>query len=135
MKRLWTALLLSLKRFLKIGTTNAKEKSMNNSLFDIIFNDLYNVSSQQTDSVKSVGDVYQAKIVLPGIKKDKVSISATNDFLKVFLKEQENKKLLRKINLGGLVDIKSISSKLEDGILEITLPKSEISESIQVEVS
>jgi HSP20 family molecular chaperone IbpA len=135
MKRLWTALLLSLKRFLKIGTTNAKEKSMNNSLFDIIFNDLYDVSSQQTDSVKSVGDVYQAKIVLPGIKKDKVSISATNDFLKVFLKEQENKKLLRKINLGGLVDIKSISSKLEDGILEITLPKSEISESIQVEVS
>jgi len=135
MKRLWTALLLSLKRFLKIGTPNAKEKSMNNSLFDIIFNDLYDVSSQQTDSVKSVGDVYQAKIVLPGVKKDKVSISATNDFLKVFLKEENDKKLLRKINLGGLVDIKSISSKLEDGILEITLPKSEISESIQVEVS
>jgi HSP20 family molecular chaperone IbpA len=135
MKRLWTALLLSLKRFLKIGTPNAKKKSMNNSLFDIIFNDLYDVSSQQTDSVKSVGDVYQAKIVLPGIKKDKVSISATNDFLKVFLKEENDKKLLRKINLGGLVDIKSISSKLEDGILEITLPKSEISESIQVEVS
>jgi HSP20 family molecular chaperone IbpA len=78
---------------------------MNNSLFDIIFNDLYDVSSQQTDSVKSVGDVYQAKIVLPGIKKDKVSISATNDFLKVFLKEENDKKLLRKINLGGLVDI------------------------------
>ena len=135
MKRLWTALLLSLKRFLKIGTPNAKEKSMNNSLFDIIFNDLYDVSSQQTDSVKSVGDIYQAKIVLPGVKKDKVSISATNDFLKVFLKEENDKKLLRKINLGGLVDIKSISSKLEDGILEITLPKSEISESIQVEVS
>jgi HSP20 family molecular chaperone IbpA len=135
MKRLWTALLLSLKRFLKIGTPNAKKKSMNNSLFDIIFNDLYDVSSQQTDSVKSVGDVYQAKIVLPGVKKDKVSISATSDFLKVFLKEENDKKLLRKINLGGLVDIKSISSKLEDGILEITLPKSEISESIQVEVS
>ena len=135
MKRLWTALLLSLKRFLKIGTPNAKEKSMNNSLFDIIFNDLYEVSSQKTDSVKSVGDVYQAKIVLPGIKKDKISISATSDFLKVFLKEENEKKLLRKINLGGLVDIKSISSKLEDGILEITLPKSEISESIQVEVS
>ena len=135
MKRLWTASLLSLKRFLKIGTSNAKEKSMNNSLFDIIFNDLYEVSSQQTDSVKSVGDVYQAKIILPGIKKDKVSISATNDFLKVYLKEESNKKLLRKINLGGLVDIKSISSKLEDGVLEITLPKSEISESIQVEIN
>ena len=135
MKRLWTALLLSLKRFLKIGTPNAKEKSMNNSLFDIIFNDLYEVSSHKTDSVQSVGDVYQAKIILPGIKKDKVSISATNDFLKVYLKEESNKKLLRKINLGGLVDIKSISSKLEDGVLEITLPKSEISESIQVEIN
>lgn len=135
MKRLWTASLLSLKRFLKIGTPNAKEKSMNNSLFDIIFNDLYEVSSHKTDSVQSVGDVYQAKIILPGIKKDKVSISATNDFLKVYLKEESNKKLLRKINLGGLVDIKSISSKLEDGVLEITLPKSEISESIQVEIN
>ena len=82
MKRLWTASLLSLKRFLKIGTSNAKEKSMNNSLFDIIFNDLYEVSSHKTDSVQSIGDVYQAKIILPGIKKDKVSISATNDFLK-----------------------------------------------------
>ena len=82
MKRLWTALLLSLKRFLKIGTPNAKEKSMNNSLFDIIFNDLYEVSSQQTDSVKSVGDVYQAKIVLPGVKKDKVSESISFVVLK-----------------------------------------------------
>ena len=135
MKRLWTALLLSLKRFLKIGTPNAKEKSMNNSLFDIIFNDLHDSTSAIADSVKSLGDVYQAKLILPGIKKDKISISATNDFLKIFLKEEKDKKLLRKINLGGLVDINSISSKLEDGILEITLPKREISESIQVKVS
>jgi len=134
MKRLWTALLLSSKRFLNIGTTNAKENAMNNSLFDIIFNDLYEVSDHKTDSVQSVGDVYQAKIVLPGIKKDNISISATNDFLKVFLQEEKDKKLLRKINLGGLVDIKSISSKLEDGILTITLPKSEVSESIKVEI-
>ena len=83
----------------------------------------------------SLGDVYQAKIVIPGVKKNKISISATNDFLKVFIKEEKDKKLLRKINLGGLVDINSISSKLEDGILEITLPKREISESIEVKVS
>ena len=134
MKRLWTALLLSLKRFLKIGTPNAKEKSMNNSLFDIIFNDLHESGTFQSDSVKSVGDVYKATIVIPGIKKDKISISATNDYLKVFLKEEQDKKLLRKINLGGLVNIKSISSKLEDGVLEITLPKSEVSESVQVEI-
>ena len=107
---------------------------MQNSLFDIIFNDLYESSTNHKDSVQSLGDVYQAKIVLPGIKKDKISISATNDYLKIFLKEEKDKKLLRKINLGNLVDIKSISSKLEDGILEVTLPKSEVSESIQVEI-
>jgi len=108
---------------------------MNNSLFDIIFNDLYDVNQSNTDSVQSLGDVYQAKIVIPGIKKSKISISATNDFLKVFLKEKEDKKLLRKINLGGLVDIQTISSKLQDGILEITLPKREVAESIEVKVS
>jgi HSP20 family molecular chaperone IbpA len=114
---------------------NAKDKSMNNSLLDIIFNDLYGIDKTSIDGVKSLGDVYQAKIVIPGVKKNKISISATNDFLKVFIKEEKDKKLLRKINLGGLVDINSISSKLEDGILEITLPKREISESIEVKVS
>jgi HSP20 family molecular chaperone IbpA len=108
---------------------------MNNSLFDIIFNDLQGIDSIISDSVKSVGDVYQAKIIIPGVKKSKISISATNDFLKVYLKEEKDKKLLRKINLGGLVDIQSISSKLEDGILTITLPKREVTESIQVKVS
>tara|TARA_X000001382_G_scaffold120251_1_gene101661 strand:+ start:77 stop:403 length:327 start_codon:yes stop_codon:yes gene_type:complete len=108
---------------------------MNNSLLDIIFNDLYGIDNASIDGVKSLGDVYQAKIVMPGVKKNKVSISATNDFLKVFLTEDKDKKLLRKINLGGLVDINSISSKLEDGILQITLPKREVSESIQVKVS
>ncbi len=108
---------------------------MNNSLLDIIFNDLYGIDNASIDGVKSLGDVYQAKIVMPGVKKNKVSISATNDFLKVFLTEDKDKKLLRKINLGGLVDINSISSKLEDGILQITLPKREVAESIQVKVS
>ena len=107
---------------------------MQNSLFDIIFNDLYESGTNHKDSVKSLGDIYQARIVLPGIKKDKISISATSDYLKVFLQEEQDKKLSRKINLGNLVDIKSISSKLEDGILEITLPKSEVSESVQVKI-
>lgn len=108
---------------------------MQNTLFDIIFNDLQGIESVTSDTVKSLGDVYQAKIVIPGIKKKDISISATNDYLKVFLKQEKDKKLLRKINLGGLVDIKTISSKLEDGILEITLPKSEITESVQIKIS
>lgn len=108
---------------------------MNNSLFDIIFNDLHGSDTNISDSVKSLGDIYQAKIIVPGIKKNKISISATNDFLKVYLKEEKDKRLLRKINLGGLVDIQTISSKLQDGILEITLPKREVAESIEVKVS
>ena len=71
--------------------------------------------------------------IIPGIKKKDISISATNDYL--ILKQEKDKKLLRKINLGGLVDIKTISSKLEDGILEITLPKSEVAESVQIKIS
>ena len=51
---------------------------MNNSLLDIIFNDLYGIDKTSIDGVKSLGDVYQAKIVIPGVKKNKISISQKN---------------------------------------------------------
>ena len=107
---------------------------MYNSLFDIIFNDLHDSSAFKSDSVKSCGDIYKATVVIPGVKKDQIYISATSDYLKIFLKEKEDKKLLKKISLGGLVDIKSISSKLEDGVLEVVLPKNEVSESVEIKI-
>ena len=109
---------------------------MYNSLFNTIFNDSYtSIGSFKSDSLKSAGDVYQVQLILPGVKKKELSLKATDKYLSIFLKkEDKEKELYRKISLSGLVDTKTISSKLEDGILEITLPKKEVQDSIEVEI-
>ena len=106
------------------------------SLFDTIFNDLEFTNGRvQTDSVQSKGDVYFAKVIMPGISKKDVSIKSTDEYLSVFVKEDGKNSLLRKITLGGLVDVSSISSKLANGILEITMPKKEVKESVDIKIS
>ena len=106
------------------------------SLFDTIFNDLEFTNSKfQTDSVQSKGDVYFAKVIIPGISKKDVSIKSTDEYLSVFVKQDGKNSLLRKITLGGLVDVNSISSKLANGILEITMPKKEVKESVDIKIS
>ena len=106
------------------------------SLFDTIFNDLEFTNGKfQTDSVQSKGDVYFAKVIMPGISKKDVSIKSTDEYLSVFVKEDGKNSLLRKITLGGLVDVSSISSKLANGILEITMPKKEVKESVDIKIS
>ena len=106
------------------------------SLFDTILNDLEFANGRiQSDSVQSKGDVYLAKVIIPGISKKDVSIKSTDEYLSVFVKQGEKKSLLRKITLGGLVDVSSISSKLANGILEITMPKKEVKESVDIKIS
>jgi len=106
---------------------------MYNSILKDIFHGLDGFGDQ-IDSVESSGDVYIARTVLPGIKKEKLSIKANSDYLKVYKKDDKENVLLKQFHLGGLVELKSISSKLEDGILEITMPKVEVSKSVQVEI-
>ena len=106
------------------------------SLFDTIFNDLEFTNGKfQTDSVQSKGDVYFAKVIIPGISKKDVSIKSTDEYLSVFVKQDGKNSLLRKITLGGLVDVNSVSSKLANGILEITMPKKEVKESVDIKIS
>jgi HSP20 family molecular chaperone IbpA len=106
------------------------------SLFDTIFNDLeFTNGKVQTDSVQSKGDVYFAKVIMPGISKKDVSIKSTDEYLSVFVKENGKNSLLRKVTLGGLVDVNSISSKLTNGILEITMPKKEVKDSVDIKIS
>ena len=107
------------------------------SLFDTIFNDLEFTNGKfQTDSVQSKGDVYFAKVIMPGVSKKNVSIKSTDEYLSVFVKGEDGKNsLLRKITLGGLVDVNSVSSKLTNGILEITMPKKEVKDSVDIKIS
>lgn len=105
------------------------------SLFDTIFNDLEFTNGKFQTDIQSKGDVYLVKLIIPGVKKENISIKATDKYLSVFVKEGEEDILCKKFILGGLVDTKTISSKLEDGILEITMPKKEIQETVEVKIS
>ena len=106
-------------------------------IYHTILKDIFNGLegfAEETDSVKSSGDVYIARAVLPGIKREKLKIKANSDYLKIYRKDEKEDVLLKRYHLGGLVDLNSISSKLEDGILEITLPKNEVSKTVEVKI-
>ncbi|MBI3787877.1 MAG: Hsp20/alpha crystallin family protein [Ignavibacteriales bacterium] len=76
---------------------------------------------------------------LPGVKKEDVKISVENGSLtlsgerksteapqdaKTILNEMRTKKFSRQINLPKNVDVTKISAELQNGILQITVPKS-----------
>lgn len=97
-----------------------------NDLFDSWFNDFGLVakiigSDTYGDKVKTNSDDYVVTIEVVGIPKDKLFIQAGDEELVVLQEE----KIIRSINLKGLVDIDKVSSSLDLGVLTITLPKKE----------
>ncbi len=94
-------------------------------------------------------DKYVVKAELPGMKKDEIEVSITDNVLTIKgeRKAEEEKKesnyycceryygsFLRSINLPGNVDTKKISAGYKDGILEISLPKTEEEKEKKIEV-
>jgi HSP20 family molecular chaperone IbpA len=65
---------------------------------------------------------YELTYVLPGFKKEDVAVSVNDYQLKVFAKT-ENRSYEDTIAIGSCFDRKNITSKLENGILTVNLPK------------
>ena len=93
--------------------------------------------------VRETDNTYELDIDLPGFKKDEVQISLENGYLtiqaeKSLDKDQKNKKgqyirkeryagqCSRSFYVGEQVEAKDVSAKFEDGILKISIPKTEI---------
>lgn len=77
-------------------------------------------------------DNYYARFEMPGIKKEDVKIELSNNLLTVSAQKKENREgeetsysLTRSISVPETVKIEAIGAKLEDGILTVTLPKTE----------
>ena len=94
-------------------------------------------------------DKYVVKAELPGMKKDEIEVSITDNVLTIKgeRKAEEERKesnyycceryygsFLRSINLPGNVDAKKISAGYKDGILEISLPKTAEEKEKKIEV-
>jgi HSP20 family protein len=93
-------------------------------------------------------DEFIIKANLPGISKDNIDIEATGEYLE-FSASQEEKaeefkdencrckerfatKYSRKISFPTLIDPSKAAVKLEDGVLTITVPKSEKAKAVKL---
>jgi HSP20 family protein len=119
-----------------------------NSLFKIL-NDLDSIN--ETLSVKEYyihenDENYFIEVELPRFKKENISIKVIENTLKITAEREEgdikfwnNKKtktkFAKEFSLGEKINKKGITSKFEDGLLEITIPKiKNVDDEITVEV-
>ena len=120
-------------------TTLTRHKS--NSLFDSVFNDLFNdefiarpymSEAKRNSQVLNRDEDWQIVFAIPGVKKHEVSVKVDDFVLSV---SYDNKRandqfnfvssFSRSWNLGNDVDVNKITANHEDGILTITVPKPE----------
>jgi len=92
---------------------------------------------------------YYVRAELPGIKSDELDIQVTADGIsisgerkisaegngvKYHRREREAGKFSRLINLPGEVDVNKVEAFMENGILKVTIPKSEAAKPRQITV-
>ncbi|MCC6817502.1 MAG: Hsp20 family protein [Bacteroidia bacterium] len=101
----------------------------------------------QSDIVEKE-DHFEIQMSLPGIKKEDVKISLEGDLLsiegerKMELKEEKEKFVRRELSYGKFsrsfnvskLDTANIEAKFEHGLLNISIPKSKIEKSSQIEI-
>ena len=110
------------------------------NLFDFpLFSDVSTPASQ-TSELHETSDNLYLSVVLPGVKKEDVTIEFLNEYITIDVKSHEDKhadqeniafsKVSARFNLKqnfyvGEIDSKNIQATLKDGILSLVLPKKE----------
>ncbi|MCI5839776.1 MAG: Hsp20 family protein [Peptoniphilaceae bacterium] len=121
-----------------------------NDLFDDFFGDNF-FEDRRNDFRMDISDEdkdYKILAQLPGIKKDEISLNLEKDILTVEVKlnkeeneEKDNfihreivkKDMKRSVKLEN-VDYENISATLNNGILEITVPKKVLDDKKKIEI-
>ena len=94
---------------------------------------------------------YQVVADLPGLSKDALNVSVTDDVLsivvsaqkdneenlqgRVIRKERYRGKVTRSFKLSDAVDSENIQASYKDGVLSISVPKKESTQSKKIEIS
>jgi len=126
--------------------------------FESFFTDFANMNSRvapldmdfyPTSEVTEEGNHYLLKVDLPGIAKDHVKIEADKDRLMIRAERREEKKTdtkkkylsevyyvsyERTFTLPGPIDEKKIDARFENGVLTITVPKTEALQAKQIQI-
>ena len=117
--------------------------------FDRYFSDFFNANMKSiaedratapSCDIADEGNNYLLKVDLPGVTKDQIKVEATKDQLSIHAELREEKKTDSKkkflsevyygsydrtFNLPGAIDDKKIEAKFENGVLTVTVPKTE----------
>ena len=105
-----------------------------NPLFEkLLENPTYPFTLASDVAVADMGDVYTAELELPGFSKKEIKLTAIEGVLNVCAENKKRKKKF-KVYLTSDVSEEHISSKLENGLLTITLPKREVCEGRDIKI-
>lgn len=103
-------------------------------------------------NIKETEDNFFVELIVPGYQKDLFSINVENNQLNISYKqdlkkgkEEENEKKYlvntysvrdfeRTFKISDVIDVKALEAKFNDGVLTITLPKSEEKKAVKIEV-
>lgn len=126
--------------------------------FDRLFNEFTNLKKTSgmqefgfspTCDIAEDGNNYVLSFDLPGVKKEQVKVEADNDRLTVRAERKEEeksdskKKFLSEVYYGSYtrtftlpspIDEKKIDARFENGVLTITVPKTEFTKAKQIDV-
>ena len=102
-----------------------------NSLINNILNDIN--KNTKSHPVKDSGDVYSAEFELAGFSKKDVDLQVTDNILTVKAETEDRKKSF-KLFLYDLISEDHITASLKNGLLKITLPKREVSDTKKIQI-
>ena len=88
------------------------------------------VPNDKVTYLKHLPNAYVAELLLPGFKREEITIATEDRLLKVSVNSKNNSPLVaghaafgRQWTLGADSDLNNIAAKHEDGILTITIPR------------
>ena len=96
------------------------------------------VPNDRVTYLKHTPAAYTAELLLPGVKRDEITISTEDRLLKVSVNSKNQSALVaghavfgRQWTLGADSDLNNITAKHEDGILTITIPRIQPQKSVR----
>jgi HSP20 family molecular chaperone IbpA len=96
------------------------------------------VPSDKVTYLRHLTNAYVAELLLPGVKREEITIATEDRLLKVSVNSKNSSPLVaghatfgRQWTLGADSDLNNITAKHEDGILTITIPRIQPQKSVR----
>jgi len=111
------------------------QRSRANDFLDVLksFDD-FGIKAQTANTREMIDDS-GIKIEMPGVKHEDLDITIQGRVLKIHAKSRTGREHSYRYTVSSTVDESAIEAKLEDGLLEVTLPKKPESTPRKIKIS